>query len=258
MDWGYKAALTATTVALLLTVAQLFGRRIAGILAGLPTVTGPALVWLALEHGASYAFEASIGAVVASALCALFALVYDRASKRTGVVTALVLATAASLLPAPPLHGLALSLGAALLIAGATALAVYAAMPEAAADAKPVRRLRGELILTALVSGAVSGVVALSAPAVGAFWAGVLASPPLIAAAVAMHQHVFAGHASVRRFLRGYVAGLVGRAAFGAGFALLLLPVGVTGAALLAATAGCAVTLATMRMLAPRLARAAA
>ena len=115
-------------------------------------------------------------------------------------------------------------------------------------------RLRGELFLTALVSGAISGAVAFSAPVVGPFWAGVLASPPLIAAIVAMREHIIVGHASVRRFLRGYVAGLMGRAVFGAGFALLLAPVGVTGAAVLAAAAGCAFTLAAMRMIAPRLA----
>jgi len=60
------------------------------------------------------------------------------------------------------------------------------------------------------------------APCVGPFWAAVLASPPRIAAAVAIHRHLLAGHASVRRFLRGCVAGLLGRAAFGAGFALLI------------------------------------
>ncbi|MFN9185151.1 MAG: DUF3147 family protein, partial [Betaproteobacteria bacterium] len=74
MDWAYKAVLTATTVALLLAVAQLFGRRLAGILAGLPTVTGPALVWLALDHGTDFAVEAALGSVAASALCGLFAV----------------------------------------------------------------------------------------------------------------------------------------------------------------------------------------
>ena len=44
MDLGYRAMLTTPTVALLLTVRQLFGRRVAGLLAGLPTLTGPALL----------------------------------------------------------------------------------------------------------------------------------------------------------------------------------------------------------------------
>ena len=44
MDWGYKAVLTAITVALVLLVAQALGRRLAGLLAGLPIVTAPALL----------------------------------------------------------------------------------------------------------------------------------------------------------------------------------------------------------------------
>lgn len=54
MDWGHKAVLTAAMVALLLIGGRAFGRRFAGALAGLPTVTGPALIWLAMEFGADY------------------------------------------------------------------------------------------------------------------------------------------------------------------------------------------------------------
>ena len=247
MDWGYKVALTATTVALLLTVGQLFGRRLAGILAGLPTVTGPALIWLALEFGTDYAVEAAIGSIAACTLCALFALAYERVSRRNGIAGALLSATVASVLLAPPLYWMHSGLMLTLVMAAVASFVVYAVMPEDRDGAEPVRRLRGELVLTALVSGAVSGAVALSAPTVGPFWAGVLASPPLIAAAVAMHQHAFAGPASVRRFLRGYVAGLQGRVVFGAGFALLITPFGVTRAALVATVAGCVFTVATLR-----------
>lgn len=252
MDWVYKAILTAMTVALILAIANLFGRRAAGLLAGLPTVTGPALIWLALEHGADYAIKAATGSIAACAMCALFALAYERASRRGSVLLSLTLASAASLLPAMPLQWADSELLLTLLIAATTSLAVWAMMPDGIEATGRVSRVRGELVLTALVSGAISGAVALAAPVVGPFWAGVLASPPLIAAIVAIREHIVVGHASVRRFLRGYVAGLMGRAAFGAGFALLVAPVGVTGATLLAAAAGCAFTLATIRMLPAR------
>ena len=255
MDWSSKAALTATTVALILAMAQLIGRRAAGLMAGLPTVTGPALIWLALERGADYAIDAATGSIAACALCALFAFTYERVSRRRGVPCALTFATTASLLIALPLQWLASGVLPTLLIAGTASLAVWAAMPDGTEAAGQTSRLRGELALTALISGGISGVVAVSAPVVGPFWAGVMASPPLIAAIVAMREHTCVGHVSVRRFLRGYVAGLMGRAVFGAGFALLLAPIGLTGAALLAIAAGCAFTLGAMRMLASRLER---
>lgn len=247
---------TAFTVALLLAVARYFGQRMAGMLAGLPTVTGPALIWLALDHGSAYAFDASIGSISACLPCAAFALAYERASRRYGTWIALALACAISLAVAPPLQQLAGKLLVALFCAVAGAVLVHRAMPDAREAAREACSPACEIILTAFVSGAVSGGVALAAPTAGPFWAGVLASPPLIAAVVAMHQHARSGHVSARTFLRGYVAGLLGRAVFAAGFALCL-QIGVPTAALLAtvAASGCTVVSLRWNATAPRVVR---
>lgn len=106
MNWLGKAMVTAATVAALLVVARLFGRRLAGILAGLPAVTGPAPIWLAIDRGTAYAIEASIGSITACAMCAVFALVYERASQRCSIATALPLAAVASVLPGLRCNGL--------------------------------------------------------------------------------------------------------------------------------------------------------
>ncbi len=241
MDWAYKAMLTATMVALLLTVGQLFGRRLAGLLAGLPTVTAPALVWLALEHGRGYAVEAAIGSVVGCALCALFALSYEWVAQRRGVGVALLAALAASVVPLPMADLLDGRLVLAMLVASLVVSVAAGAMPARAAPPVTVI-VRGEPWLTAGVAGMVSGAVALAAPQVGPFWAGVLASPPLIVAAVAMRQHALGGGAAASPFLRGYVGGLLGRIAFGAAFALLMLALPVAPAALLAFAVGCLLT----------------
>jgi hypothetical protein len=78
-------------------------------------------------------------------------------------------------------------------------------------------------------------VVALSVPQLGPFWAGVLASPPLIAAAVAMQQQAAGGPTAARAFLCGYVQGLQGRAVFAFVLALAISHVPVLPAFLLAA-----------------------
>jgi len=253
MDWGYKAMLTATTVALLLTVAQLFGRRIAGVLAGLPTVTGPALLWLALDNGAPYAVEAAIGSVVGCALCALFAFAYERVSRRAGALAAGALATAASVVATPLAGRLDIGLPAALAVALGVVLLLYVLMPAGEVRARSHRPgVRGEPFVTASVAGVVSGAVALAAPEVGPFWAGVLASPPLIAGLIAMQQHATEGPDAAAAFLRGYVGGLVGRIGFGGAFATLPLVLPVPLAALLAFAAGCALTLVSVRWLGRR------
>jgi hypothetical protein len=252
VDWSCKAAVTAAAIVLLLTVGQRFGRHVAGILTGLPTVTGPALVWLAIEHGERYAVDAAIGSVAACAACALFALVYERSSRRTRPITSLIVASAATAAATAALQWIAGNLLASLATAVGASLVIHTALRGGADRAHPTTaRLRGEPWLTAGVSGIVSGLVSLLAPSVGAFWAGMLASPPLIAAAIAMHEHMRREHQDVRDFLRGYVGGLIGRGGYGAVFAVLVVSIGTVPAAAIAALAGCAVTFAALRVLAP-------
>ena len=243
MDGFTKGLLTAIAVAVLLTISRVFGRRVAGLLAGLPTVTGPALVWLALDHGARYATEAAIGSVAACTLCAVFALAYERASRRAGVATALALAVIASLASAPSLHWLGGALAPALLLAAIVSPVVQAALPKGS-NTGVRTAVSGEVLTTSLASGAVTSIVALCASSVGPFWAGVLASPPLVAAAIVIQQHRTAGHPAVCGFLHGYVGGLLGRAAFGAGFAMLIVPAGVATATIVASLLGGALGIA--------------
>ncbi len=67
-----------------------------------------------------------------------------------------------------------------------------------------------------LVAGIVSAAVALAAPALDAFWTGVLTSPPLLATAVAWVLHRHGNAADAICFLHVYPADLVGRGAFAA------------------------------------------
>ena len=252
MDWMEKAMLTALLVAGVLFAGRLFGRKTAGLLAGLPTVTGPALVWIELDFGPAHAIEAATGAVAACALCALFALVYERASRRVNALAALLAASAAGAAATLPLQWLRGELLVAWGVASAAAWAAYRAIPERAPNAQCAVRVRGEIWLTAAVSAGVSAAVGLCAPHAGAYWAGMLASPPLLAAVVAMHHQLFLGPRAVGEFMRGYAAGLFGRAVFGVAFALLVATAGLTAAALAGTLICCGCTAAALRLASPR------
>lgn len=258
MDWFAKALITASIVALLMLAARQFGQRVAGVLAGLPTVTGPALVWIAVDLGPSNAALAAVGSIAGCALCAAFAFAYVRASRRCGPWAALPIACAVGA-AGLPLASL-MNAGLEIAVAGAVTvvMTLYAALP--AHTAPPGRRAFDpdrEILVTAVVSGSISGAVALLAPEGGAFWAGVLASPPLIAALIAMRQHARHGAPVAGLFLRGYMGGLIGRIGFAAVLAWLLPLTTLPVAATLATVAGCLLTLAGMRALhPPTLARA--
>lgn len=240
-----RGGISATAVAALLFAAQRWGRETAGLLAGLPTVTGPAMLWLVLDRGAAFAGEAALGAVLAGAACAVFALVYGLASLAQGRLASLALASALSLPPWLVLAEPRLHLLAALGLVAAVCMVCVAALPRVAC-ASVAAPGRGAVwragLMTAAVSGAVSALASLLAPQVTPAVAGALTSPPLLAAAVAWELHRQGCPARLLDFLRGYTAGLVGRCAFVALFGALLVPAGLLPA--LAAALSLALALA--------------
>lgn len=250
MDWAYKGMLTAVVVAAVLMAAPLFGRRVAGLLAGLPVITIPALLWLSADRGVAFAAESAIGSVAASGAAAVFALTYQRLGQRLGpalsLVGSLVLAGALAAMLAMANLGAA----GALTVALAACALVLRALPAVDPATRPPRPLRGELWIVAGIAGLVSAVLAAGAAQFGPFWSGLLASLPVISACVLVHLHLTADGASIARFLRGYVVGLGCKALFGIGFAVLVIHWPAPLAALLALAA--ALTVGRLAWLRPR------
>jgi hypothetical protein len=250
MDWTYKAVLTAMTVAAVLMTAQLFGRRLAGMLAGLPVTTAPSLLWIAAEHGAEFAARCGVGSVAACGAAAVFALIYERMARRHGVWTSMAAAVSGVGVVALSLalmtrgeHGLPIALAAS----AALCAAALVKLPVAPAASRPARRVPGELWLTASVAGGFSAVIAPWSPLLGPFWSGLLASLPVIGSAALAYQHLTATHGDRQRFLRGYATGLVGTAAFATTFAGAAGELGASLAMAIAAVAGITVSIGLAR-----------
>jgi hypothetical protein len=96
--WPGKALLTALFVAALLRLLQHFGQRVCGLVTGLPTISSPALLWLAAAEGDHFAAQAGMGSVACGASCALFAFGYARVSRHSGPGPALLAATVLAVL----------------------------------------------------------------------------------------------------------------------------------------------------------------
>ena len=91
-----RGVISAVVVIALLLAAKRWGRETAGLLAGLPTVTGPAMLWLSLDNGAAFPGEAALGAVLAGAVSAMASLLAPQLT-----------AAAAGALTSPPLLAVA-------------------------------------------------------------------------------------------------------------------------------------------------------
>jgi hypothetical protein len=252
MDIACKLLITAFAVAAVLAVARRLGRGVAGLLAGMPTVSGPALAWAAVDHGAPFAAEAALGTVAGSALCALFGVGYVLAGDR-GRVRALGAAIAAAFAALPVVFFWSDRSGdTAVLLCGSAAVGIvcwfaqrlHAASRGAVSPARAQPSSRSaDIALTAIVSGSISALCSAASGDFGPFWIGVMASPPLVAAAVSWNLHASGDHraaAQVAGFMQGYATGVLGRGVFACALALLLVPAGAVTAVIAATASGCA------------------
>ncbi len=249
MDWWLQALVTAGTVALVMVVARHSSQRFAGLVAALPTVSAPTLVWLIQEHGPAFAVKAAIGSVSSCAMLAAFALAYATTARRGGVVVALLAGLSGALALAMPAMLMSDNLASATLLAVVACTIAMATMPGLSACATRGRTTGGQAAGTALVAGGLSVLAVAIGPALGTFATGLLSSLPTVSGAVAVIEHAAGGHRAVEQFLRGFVAGLFGKIAFFAAFVLLTHPLGAAWSLALACVAGCAATALLARVL---------
>jgi hypothetical protein len=251
MDELFKALLTAGMVLIVMVAARLGGRRVAGLVAALPTITAPTLAWLAHDEGLGFAISAAIGSVAACAMLAVFALGYARAARYGGGVVALLCGLGGALAMALPAKAASANLPSALMLALVCCAITFAAMPRLGAETLSLRRAPCSMWRVAAMAGAITAIATLVGPAMGGFAAGLLSSLPLITGPVAMAEHANGGHRAAAHFLRGYVGGLFGKAAFGTVFVLLAPRTGALAALSLACA--CACLLSTVRLRLPPL-----
>ncbi|MEO9068115.1 MAG: hypothetical protein ABI281_08325, partial [Caldimonas sp.] len=194
MDLACKAALTATLVAMILMVARLFGRQVAGLLAGLPIASAPALIWIALERGPAIAELAAVGSVAACPMAAVFALAYERSARRLEPLAALLLATL--LLGLAAIGARTWLTGMSAAVVGALAASILALWLLPALPALTVVRARAAaagsaagIVATAIVAGLLSAVICAAGSHLDPFLGGMLASLPFVSAAVVVNEH---------------------------------------------------------------------
>lgn len=263
MDELFKGLLSAGTVMLVMAAARHGGRRVAGLVAALPTITAPTLAWLAYDEGMGFAISAAIGSVAACAMLAVFALGYARAARYRGGAVALACGVGGALAMALPAKAASADLGTALMLALGSCAVTFAAMPRLGAeivsrqrpDPRSCPRPEGSAWCSpwfvATTAGALTAIATLLGPALGGFACGLLSSLPLITGPVAMAEHANGGHRAAAHFLRGYVGGLFGKAAFGTLFVLLAPRTGAVAALSLACACTC--LLSTVRLRLPSL-----
>jgi len=215
-------------VPILLGLISLAGRRwgprVAGWLAGFPVITGPILVFLALERGAPFAAQAASASLAAVFASTSFNVAYAHVCRRARWPLALAAGLAAWLLAAVLLEQLSVLVWSSLalaLLALAAAPRLFPVMPLPPAF-KPLPR--SELFLRMIAAAVLTVLVTALAEQLGPSWSGLFAVFPLLGIVLAAFSHASNGAAFVIPLFRGMVAGHYSFSAFCL-CAALLVPV---------------------------------
>lgn len=204
----------------LVGAASLAGRRwgpaVSGWIVGLPLTSGPVALFLALDHGASFAAAAAWGTLAATLSQAAFGVAYARSAGRGGWPWAFVagcLGFAASTItlrqlaiPLVPLFlVVVVLLGVALLLMPEDSMP----QPSAALEPPPWDIPARMVVTTGLVL-----LLTAAAPLLGPHLTGLITPFPLYAAILAIFAHQLQGPVPAIRVLRGLLLGLFAFAGF--------------------------------------------
>lgn len=192
-----------------------WGAAVGGLLIGLPLVSGPASVFLFLEHGAGFARTAAqstlLGLLASAAFCVCYAVLARRGHPWW---YSLVGSYAVCLGSAAVLSQVRLSLSGSLaLVIAVLPVLVHAVGDGDAPNACPVSRTWDLPVRAAIASGIVLAV-SLAAGLLGPSVAGVLAPLPVFAAVAVAVSHRSSGWDAASGLLRGTVVGSWGGVVF--------------------------------------------
>jgi hypothetical protein len=225
----FKLIVVPALIGAITLAGRRWGPALAGWLSGFPIVTGPILLFVALEQGADFAAVAAAGALAGGLAWMSFALGYAWAATRMSWLFALFASLCAYL-----------AVGMAVIVA-APPLALVVAMVAAAVVlapllfprlTQPIGRAASssvELFARMLAGGAMTGAVTHLSPALGPKFSGLLAVFPVMGIVLAAFSHRTSGNIFTIRLLRSMVYGFYAFIAFclTVTLALHVMPVGV-------------------------------
>jgi hypothetical protein len=210
-----------------------WGSRIGGLLTGLPIVSGPALFFFAVEQGAAFAAEASRAVLMSLLGVAASALTYGWASLRAPWWLSLPVSWASFFVVVLLVQGVSWPATLAFVAALAAIVLAHRLLPRAGTERTGVRpawdlpvRMVSAMILVVSVTGL--------AHRLGPTLSGALAPFPVAISVLLGFSHAQQGSSAAITFLRGFLPGMWGFAAFCLVLSLTIVPLGTLAAFVLA------------------------
>lgn len=222
----------AFTTPLLILGAALASRRwgpvIGGGFAGLPFISGPASLFIAIQYGTSFAAGAASGSLLGAVASCCYCLAYAHSARRFGWAPSLCIALAVFFASAFLLTKAPYSLPVASLLGVGVPVVCLLLLPDVPGSVDmrrvqppwrlPVQMLCGGLSVLALTE--LAGVV-------GEQWSGILLTFPIISSILTPFAHLAFGARAAVLTIRGLLVGFIGTSCFIIIIAAGLEPLGI-------------------------------
>jgi hypothetical protein len=231
-----KLVLVPALVASVSLSARRWGPRVAGLLTAFPIVTGPALLFFAIEQGAAFAAEAARGALAALAVAAA-GLVYAWAATRAPWWASLLASWGSFVALTLPIERARPGAVAALAAAFASFAAVAWLLPRRAGRAGAPAPWRWDLPLRMVSAMTLVLTVTELADRLGPQLSGAFTPFPVALTVLLAFTHAREGTTTAVRFLHGFFSGMWSFGVFCFVAAVTMVPLGRAAGLLLACAA---------------------
>lgn len=242
-----KLALMPVVIAGVSLASQRFGPVVGGMLTGFPIIAGPIFVFVTLERGIEFGRGVAVATLAAMLSFGLAILTFAWTVRRWPLYLVLPAGWAAFAAGTVLLAWWWPSPAIAVAIAFAVPLVLPRLFPRAAPAALRQPLPRSELIARMLAATLMVLALTEIAGLLGPKLSGLLTPFPTAASVLGAFTWRLAGREATLQLLHGIVLGTVGLAAFFAAVLVLLVPLGLLAATLLAVLAGGIAQLALYR-----------
>jgi len=209
-----KVTIMPLVVGCLTLITRRWGHRIGGLIASMPWVAGPILLFFILEQGVGFGIRSVPGILTGVVSLIGFCLTYASLCRRLSWLPVILLSYAVYVLIATAidaLHPNLYTIYAAVLAAVFLALRFF---PVPDVNAIQNRRLPFDIPIRMVVATVFVIAITELAHRLGPAWSGILTPFPIITSILAIFTHVLqSGNATIAT-LRGLIAGLPGFTTF--------------------------------------------
>jgi len=204
---AFKLLLAPVLVGLVSLIGRRWGPAVSGWLVGLPLTSGPIALFLALDHGTTFAALAAQGIMLGLISVACFCLAYSWTSLRLNWLGSLLLSWCAFFVVTFVLEQFSLPLIIAFIGVIATLAISLQLFPRKHVESDLPPKLRGEVLLRMVTAAAfvltLTGIAGLLGPQLS----GLLTPFPIYATILGAFTHHFQGTEAASRLLRGVLIG---------------------------------------------------